>query len=143
LLGLCLLSGVLEIFDSARPIVSPIGDGPERRMIACAVWIAAVACLAMAITYNHTLHRFFGKSNKIIRFLGLMTYPLYLLHDIIGAAMLKAASLAGAPPVAALVFAMMIVLTLSWAVTNFLEPPIQARLRVLLSRARLPAIQTG
>ena len=143
LLGLCLVSGVLEIFDSARSIVSPIGDSPERRMVACAVWIAAVVCLAAAITYNQRLHKFFGKSAEVIRFLGLMTYPLYLLHDIIGAAQLNAASMVGASPLAALAFAMTIVLALSWAVTRFLEPPIQALLRILLSRSRQPVIQTG
>jgi peptidoglycan/LPS O-acetylase OafA/YrhL len=143
LLGLCLLSGVLEIFDSARSIALPIGDSPERRMIACAVWIAAVTCLAAAIVYNQVLHKLFGKSAGVIKFLGLMTYPLYLLHDIIGAALLKAASLVGASPLVALVFAMTIVLALSWAVTQFLEPPIQVLLRILLSRSRQPAIQTG
>jgi len=143
LLGLCLSSGILEIFDSARAIVLPIGDSPERRILACAVWIAAVAGLAAAIVYNHAFHRLFGKSAGVIKFLGLMTYPLYLLHDIIGAALLKAASSLGAPPVVALAFAMAIVLGLSWAVTRFLEPPVQALLRSLLSRSRQPAIQTG
>jgi peptidoglycan/LPS O-acetylase OafA/YrhL len=143
LLGFCLLSGILEIFDSARPIVLPIGDSPERRVIACAVWIAAVAGLATAIVYNHVFHNLFGKSAGIIKFLGLMTYPLYLLHDIIGAAVLKAASVGGASPAAALVFAMTIVLALSWAITRFLEPPLQALLRSLLSRSRQPAIQAG
>jgi peptidoglycan/LPS O-acetylase OafA/YrhL len=143
LLGLCLSSGVLEIFDSARSIALPIGDSPEKRMIACAVWIAAVTCLAAAIAYNQVLHKLFGKWAEVIKFLGLMTYPLYLLHDIIGAALLKAASLVGASPLVALVFAMTIVLALSWAVTQFLEPPIQVLLRVLLSRSRQPAIQTG
>jgi peptidoglycan/LPS O-acetylase OafA/YrhL len=143
LLGFCVLSGILEIFDSARPIVLPIGDSPERRIIACVVWIAAVAGLATAIAYNHAFHKLFGKSAGIIKFLGLMTYPLYLLHDIIGAALLRAASLAGASPAMALVFAVTIVLALSWAVTRFLEPPVQALLRSLLSRSRQPAIQTG
>ena len=36
----CLLTGLLEISDSARPIVLSIGDSPERRMIA----VCGVAC---------------------------------------------------------------------------------------------------
>jgi peptidoglycan/LPS O-acetylase OafA/YrhL len=143
LLGVCLLTGILEISDSARPIVLSIGDSPERRMIACAVWLAAIACLTAAIFSNDALHRLFGKWAQIIKFMGLMTYPLYLLHDIIGAALLRAAFLLGAPPLAALTFAVAIVLTLSWAVTQFLEPPIRARLRNFLSRSRSPAIQIG
>ena len=92
---------------------------------------------------NEALHKLFGKSAQIIKFMGLMTYPLYLLHDIIGAALLKTAFSLGAPPLAALAFAVAVVLALSWAVTQFLEPPIRARLRNFLSRSRVPAIQTG
>ena len=142
LLGLCLLSGVLEIFDSARPIVLAIGDSPERRMLACGVWLVAVSCLAAAIFYNEALRKLFGKSAGVIKFLGLMTYPLYLLHDIIGAALLKAASLAGAPPFLALGLAVVIVVTLSGTVTQFLEPPIRARLRNVLAGARPAVIET-
>jgi peptidoglycan/LPS O-acetylase OafA/YrhL len=143
LLGLCLVTGALEISDSARSIALTIGDSPERRMIACAVWLAAVACLTAAIFSNRALHTLFGKSARIIKVMGLMTYPLYLLHDIIGAALLKAAFLLGAPPIAALAFAVAIVLALSWGVTLFLEPPIRAHLRSFLSKPRAPVIQTG
>jgi peptidoglycan/LPS O-acetylase OafA/YrhL len=143
LLCVCLLTGLLEISDSARPIVLSIGDSPERRMIAGAVWLAAIACLTAAVFSNETLHKLFGKSAQVIKFMGLMTYPLYLLHDIIGATLLKAAFLLGAPPLAALAFALAAVAALSWAVTQFLEPPIRARLRNFLSRSRSAAIQTG
>jgi peptidoglycan/LPS O-acetylase OafA/YrhL len=143
LLGLCLLSGVLEICDSARPIVLPIGDSAEKRMVASAIWLVAVACLIGAIFYNEALHKLFGKSAATIKFLGLMTYPLYLLHDIIGAALLKFTFLLGAPPVAALVLAVAFVVALSGAVTRFLEPPIRIRLRNFLSGPRSAAVQTG
>jgi peptidoglycan/LPS O-acetylase OafA/YrhL len=143
LLGVCLLTGVLEISDSARPIVLSIGDSPERRMIAGAVWLAAIACLTAAIFSNEALHTLFGKSARIIKVMGLMTYPLYLLHDIIGAALLKTAFLLGAPPLVALAFAVAIVLALSWGVTQFLEPPIRARLRNFLSKSRTAAVLTG
>jgi peptidoglycan/LPS O-acetylase OafA/YrhL len=141
LLGLCLVGGVLEIFDSARPIVHAIGDSPERRMLACTLWLVAVACLVAAIFYNETLHRFFGKSARVIKFMGLMTYPLYLVHDIVGAALLKAAFFIGASPPAALAFAVAIVLALSWTVTRFLEPPIRSRLRSVLAGSFSPAVQ--
>jgi peptidoglycan/LPS O-acetylase OafA/YrhL len=143
LIGLCLLTGMLEIIDSARPIVLPIGDSPERRMIACAVWLAAVGCLVAAIFYNQALHRIVGKSATMIKVLGLVTYPLYLLHDIIGAALLKAAASSGMPPIAALTLAVASVVALSWVVTQYLEPPIRARLRDLLSGSRSSVVQPG
>jgi peptidoglycan/LPS O-acetylase OafA/YrhL len=142
LLGLCLLAGVLEIVDSARPIVLPIGDSPERRMLACGVWLAAVACLAAVIFYNQQIERFAGRTAGVIKILGLITYPLYLLHDIIGAALLKAAFQTGAPAVAALVIAITIILALSWLVTQYLEPPIRAFLQNVIFSAQSGAPRT-
>jgi peptidoglycan/LPS O-acetylase OafA/YrhL len=143
LIGLCLLTGMLEIIDSARPIVLPIGDSPERRMIACAVWLAAVGCLVAAIFYNQALHRVVGKSATMIKILGLVTYPLYLLHDIIGAALLKTAASLSMPPIAALILAVATVVALSWVVTQYLEPPIRTRLRDMLSGSRSSVVQPG
>jgi peptidoglycan/LPS O-acetylase OafA/YrhL len=143
LIGLCLLTGMLEIIDSARPIVLPIGDSPERRLIACAVWLAAVGCLVAAIFYNQALHRVVGKAATMIKILGLVTYPLYLLHDIIGAALLKTAASLGMPPIAALTLAVATVVALSWVVTQYLEPPIRTRLRDLLSGSRSSVVQPG
>jgi peptidoglycan/LPS O-acetylase OafA/YrhL len=133
LIALCLLTGALEISDSARPIVAWIGDSFGRRAMVYAVWLIAVACVAGAIFANDALHRRFGRSAGIVKTIGLMTYPVYLLHNIIGAALLKAGVLLGTPPLVALGLAMASVLLLGWLVTRFLEPPIRARLRQVLS----------
>ena len=140
LLGLCLLGGMAEIFDSARDIIGPAGDSPQKRVAVCVVWLVAVALMAAAIHHQQLLRRMLGSSAKTIKQIGLMTYPLYLLHDVIGAALMKAAFLTGVPPLGALGFAVAAVLVLSWVVTQFLEPPVRAVLRALLSR---PALVTS
>jgi peptidoglycan/LPS O-acetylase OafA/YrhL len=142
LLGLCLASGVFEIMDSARDIVLPIGDSLQRRILPCAVWLAAVLCLEVAIYYNRALQHWFGRAVPLLKFFGLMTYPLYLLHDVIGAAMLKTVSTLGASPVIALVAATSVVVVLSGIVTRWLEPPLQSMLRNFLSRSVSQGIQT-
>lgn len=137
LFGLCLLSGTVEIADTARDIVAPIGDTAAKRMAAGAVWLIAVGCMAAAIHFQQPLRRRLGRSATTVELLGLMTYPLYLLHDTIGAALLKAAFLAGEPPAGALAIAVAIVLTLSWIVTRFLEAPVRVWLRGVLSRVTI------
>lgn len=64
--------------------------------------------------------------------LGLMTYPLYLLHQQIGAAIVAAFG-PGAFPVALLV-----VIALSWVVVRFAEPPLRRIVGNVLSVRRGP-----
>ncbi len=63
--------------------------------------------------------------------LGLMTYPLYLLHQQIGAVCAGLFARAGLPAWLGLVAALPLLLWLSWAVVRFAEPP----LRGLIGRA--------
>ncbi|MDV3456362.1 acyltransferase [Sphingomonas sp. HF-S4] len=67
--------------------------------------------------------------------LGLMTYPLYLLHQELGAILIGGLLRLGVPfwPACALMFVTM--LALSWAVVRFGEPPLRALLK-RLGRAR-------
>ena len=141
--GLCLASGVVEILASARDIVLPIGDTALHRAMACAVWLAAVAAMAIAIFCNGRIQKAVGKTSEIIKTMGLMTYPVYLLHDIIGAVLMRTAYAAGVPALVALALAMVIVLVLGWLVTQFFEPPIRRQLRVMLSGARSPGIEVS
>jgi peptidoglycan/LPS O-acetylase OafA/YrhL len=143
LIALCLLTGVIEVSDAARNVVMWIGDSTGRRIFVCAVWLGAVACLAGTIFANDALHRRFGRWARVVKTVGLMTYPVYLLHDVIGAALLKAGVLLAMPPLAALALAMASILVLSWIVTKFLEPPIRSRLRQVLSPAAAAGIPTG
>jgi peptidoglycan/LPS O-acetylase OafA/YrhL len=67
--------------------------------------------------------------------LGLMTYPLYLLHQEVGAALLSLTMRQGMPFAAAIALALAIVLVSAWWVVRIAEPPLRARLAALIDGA--------
>ncbi len=143
LMALCILAGLMEISDTARDIVLPIGDGVGRRATAAAIWIVAIAAIAGSIRYQQAMSRGLGRFLGPIKLIGLMTYPLYLLHDVIGASVLRVAVGVGLPPIVALGSACALIIAMGWMVAAVLEPPLQARLRRLVSRPGQIRVQNG
>jgi len=62
---------------------------------------------------------------RIARVLGLTTYPLYLLHDITGAALLGLLVRHGIPDYVALVISLAFVFVVSALIAMLLEPVLQ------------------
>lgn len=60
------------------------GYGLIRAGVAPSLWVVAVACIAASVRYSAVIKTFVGDRGKVVRNVGLMTYPLYLLHDPIG-----------------------------------------------------------
>ena len=71
-----------------------------------------------------------------LRMLGLMTYPLYLLHNVVGAALLGRLAARGVPQDLALVLVLLAALAASYVIAAHLEPPLQRWTRELLCRLR-------
>ncbi|MBZ9710117.1 acyltransferase [Mesorhizobium sp. ESP7-2] len=130
-LAFCLLflgGGVLQIASSvdvhsikvaaAMPYAPPI-----------LMFLAAIALMAWSLRLDLSWSGW--------RRIGLMTYPLYLIHDVIGASMLGAMVRAGLPylPSMAIVGATMI--AASWLVATEAEPRIRLLLDYTLFRYRL------
>lgn len=67
--------------------------------------------------------------------LGLMTYPLYLIHQEVGAAILSVAMRQGVPFPVAIGLALAIVLAAAWWVVRIAEPVLRARLAGLIDGA--------
>lgn len=66
-----------------------------------------------------------------------MTYPLYLIHDVIGAAMLGAVVRAGLPYLLSMVVVGATMIAASWLVATEAEPRIRLLLDHTLLRYRL------
>jgi peptidoglycan/LPS O-acetylase OafA/YrhL len=64
--------------------------------------------------------------------LGLMTYPLYLIHTTVGSAAVLILHNRGVPRFLALLIAMAICLLASWIVAAALEPRLKQHLRPIL-----------
>lgn len=103
--------------------------------VAWAVFVGAVALAALSLTYNAALLAWLGPRAPLIRTVGLMTYPLYLIHNHAGKPVLVEALRAGVPPVLALAAAMAVAVGLAVAIVLWIEPPVRALLARLIDRA--------
>jgi peptidoglycan/LPS O-acetylase OafA/YrhL len=99
-----------------------------------ALWLGAVAAIAASLRFHGPIRKGLGRWSAQIRTIGLATFPLYLLHNEIGRAAMRAMRDLGAW--AALVSALALVLALSFLVTIFLEPRVKAALNRALPAAR-------
>lgn len=94
------------------------------------VWLVAITLIGLATRYNEAwLRRLPSGSADIARKIGLATYPLYLIHNVIGLAVLRWLMLAGTPPVLAFALGVTAVVALSFFVALFAEPRLKQLLR--------------
>jgi peptidoglycan/LPS O-acetylase OafA/YrhL len=84
--------------------------------------------------------KFGRRSIRLIRILGLATYPLYLFHLTVGAAIMKVVLIAGASKYTALALAICLCVSASIAIAVFVEPPIRTLLRRLLAGITKPSL---
>ena len=103
--GLMIVAGVFEI-----DFVSQGRLDTFSMWIAPTVWLCCVAAIYASVWSGAT-------GNKITRELGLITYPLYLIHVVLGAAILRVNPWTGR--FAALALAIFGALTASWMVVKF------------------------
>ncbi len=108
------------------------------------IWIVSVFCIIVSVRYNTAIGNVLGNQGAaIVRRLGLITYPLYLFHQVNGYILLRL-YIKAMPDIAALILTVLTVLGASWIISVFLETPIQRWLRGILgSNQRLAASQTA
>jgi exopolysaccharide production protein ExoZ len=88
------------------------------------IWAAGVATMVVGIQFNEILssHRRIAKG---LRIAGLMTYPLYLLHQHIGAVVTSRLIETGLEQNTARLLAIAFCFALTYVVVAFLEPPLR------------------
>jgi len=128
--GLFLIGGALQIASSVdvhsikvetvMPYAPPI-----------AVFLIAIVLMAWSLHLDLSWNGW--------RRIGLMTYPLYLIHDVVGAAMLGALMRAGLPYLAAIPIVGAAMIAASWLIAAEAEPRIRLMLDHTLFRYRLKA----
>ncbi|RWM27473.1 acyltransferase [Mesorhizobium sp.] len=129
-IALFLVGGVLQIVSSvdvhsikveaAMPYAPPV-----------IVFLAAVALMAWSLRLDLSWRGW--------RRIGLMTYPLYLIHDVVGAAMLGALIRAGVPYLVSIPVVGAAMIAASWLVAAEAEPRVRLLLDHTLFRYRLRA----
>ncbi|MBP1207904.1 peptidoglycan/LPS O-acetylase OafA/YrhL [Duganella sp. 1411] len=106
----------------------------------CATWLLAMAFMVWSVKANAHWHRLPGAARAAIRTAGMMTFPLYLLHQVVGGAILGALVLGGWNRWNALAATVALVLAASWLIAKHLEPALQrlTKQALMLIRAYLP-----
>ena len=106
----------------------------------CATWLGAMAFIVWSVRDNGRWHQLPSAVRGAIRTAGMMTYPLYLLHQVVGGAILGALVRAGWNRWSALAATLALVLAASWVIARHLEPVLQRITKQVLQlvRAYLP-----
>lgn len=104
-------------FEKTGLMASPI--------LACALWLGAMLLLIWMVENNDRIRALPERVLRTLRRLGLLTYPLYLLHNVTGGAVLGALLGSGLASTDALLLTMVLIVALSWWVSVAPEPALQ------------------
>lgn len=102
----------------------------------CALWLGAMLFFWLAVANNARIQQLPSWTLQLLRRLGLMTYPLYLLHNVAGGALMGAFVHSGVSTGAALTGAVASVLAMSWWISKVPEPALQKSTRALFESLR-------
>jgi peptidoglycan/LPS O-acetylase OafA/YrhL len=112
-------------FEKTGLILSPL--------LACAIWLGAMLLLFWMVQNNHRVRALPESALRTLRRLGLVTYPLYLLHNVTGGAVLGALLGWGLGATDALLLTIVSIIGLSWWVSVTPEPALQKATRTTLT----------
>jgi peptidoglycan/LPS O-acetylase OafA/YrhL len=130
--GVCFVGGFIETLWVAEDEVRQVGmDLPT--VTPTAILVASILLIIASIAMNDRAYAWTGGRVRAIRTLGLMTYPLYLLHDGVGNAVILSLHDRGMPRFLALFFGVWICLLASWIIATALEPGIKQCLRPIFA----------
>ncbi|MBN4095927.1 acyltransferase [Methylobacterium sp. OT2] len=136
-IAVCAVGALVEIGDAAGSFLFQMGRS-EDPLLPRLVFAGCVLMIVASLRGNAWLRARLGERGcALARRIGLMTYPLYLLHNVNGAALIHRLVGGGVPPYAALVAACCAMLLLSYAVMRWAEPFVRARLSATLDRVGL------
>ncbi len=99
---------------------------PEDRVPGVALWILSIAAIVASAYCNDWIDsRLSQNGRSIIRQAGLITYPLYLLHELIGSVLMRELARFGVAQVACLGIAMIILIGAALVISCYGEPALR------------------
>lgn len=126
-IGMIVLSWVLAVIYEAGPDLRT-GPGATPDHVVAIVDATVLSCFfGLFVVLARTRHRF--KASGLAVWAGLLTYPVYLLHQNIGYELLEALAPTGWPFGVTVLLTAMIVGGLAWATVVFVERPLGPWLR--------------
>lgn len=131
LLVLSLAAGMLEIICRAASLEDIFAAGEEGRpditwvIVAALLVFAALLAAIFASVSNASRWAPSARAGATMRTLGLLTYPFYLLHEVVGGAVVHAATDHDLDRPASLLLATAAALAIAWLVAAFAEPTLR------------------
>jgi exopolysaccharide production protein ExoZ len=98
------------------------------------IWLLSVGLLALSVRHNEFLHLKFGRRAKAIRFGGLLTYPLYLVHEPVAYFLIYAMTLAHVRASVAWLISLVAAFYVAYLVTKHAEPWLKGKTRDAIDR---------
>jgi peptidoglycan/LPS O-acetylase OafA/YrhL len=142
------LSGAAEIYFFASFFLTCIpAISGQSALVPIMVWAAAVLLIAVAANRNRS-RRSAGtappEAPAYLRTLGLITYPLYLTHNVIGTAIIRVLVDAGLDATSAVWVELGMLVLVCWFISAKIEPAVRGAMTQTISYfgqlpERLPA----
>jgi peptidoglycan/LPS O-acetylase OafA/YrhL len=128
----CSVGALLSIyFDGAT--ISRLSGVPFSSIPAMVIWATCVVAIIGFVLGNRQVIAVLGQRGaQVARTLGLLTYPLYLLHQHIGTTLLAHVSPKPIPDLPALALVILLLLAVSYLALTYLEKPLQKAVRHVL-----------
>lgn len=134
-LGASMIVGTLQIYNGSARVDARTFEAAGTNfggIVPVLVWFSAVALIALSVRFKMVFHDLPRLQRELLRKLGLMTYPLYLLHFAIGVGLMTAFVRQGMPAMIALAVVIGVLSLASFIISAHLEPSVRRFLRKLL-----------
>jgi peptidoglycan/LPS O-acetylase OafA/YrhL len=119
----CAATAILQIHYTAE--VERQGHAlPDVTVLAYMMWIAAIAIIIASLRWKTAISTALKPYAAIIRTLGMITYPVYLIHMHTGIPTYIFLLKAGVPAFAGLALTYLVTLAIALVITLWLEPPL-------------------
>jgi peptidoglycan/LPS O-acetylase OafA/YrhL len=121
----------MQIYQHSAGLTEKISvlDTAQLWYVPAAVWLLSCAGIALSVRWRPALSPGWQKA---IRCLGLMTYPLYLIHFCLGVWLTVQLVRLGMRPAVALFVVIAFLTGVSFAISTWIEPAVRRTLRTVL-----------
>jgi peptidoglycan/LPS O-acetylase OafA/YrhL len=90
------------------------------------LWVISIFAIVASVRNNEAIDSWLSpKGHAVIRQVGLITYPLYLLHELIGSVLMAGMARLGVPLVACLGLAVLLLIGAAFLISRFGEPALR------------------
>ncbi|GJE73561.1 hypothetical protein BGCPKDLD_0125 [Methylorubrum suomiense] len=136
----CLLGALLQIRYDAFTVATLLGVSPSVGAATAIFLGSLILCQVSGAVNAPLIARFPGLAPRLRR-LGLATYPLYLLHTVVGVLTMRLMAGLGLSAPVCLAAGVTAAILIALLVSEHVEPPLRRRMRLALASAQEGAAQ--